>query len=89
MEASKKNFATIYAIGGYATCSSLMLIVNKLAGHLLPVPSFVLLAQAYIREATLLLHSLQRPPRIAHVLMCPSDTARALRAALGRAILST
>ena len=34
-----------FAIIGYATCSSLMLIVNKIAVHVLPAPSFVLLAQ--------------------------------------------
>ena len=33
------------AVIGYATCSSIMLIVNKLAVHYLPAPSFVLLAQ--------------------------------------------
>lgn len=35
----------IFAVVGYALCSSLMLIVNKLAVHVLPAPSFVLLAQ--------------------------------------------
>jgi len=37
--------STAFAVAGYAACSSLMLIVNKLAVHLLPAPSFVLLAQ--------------------------------------------
>jgi len=36
---------TAFAVVGYAACSSLMLIVNKLAVHLLPAPSFVLFAQ--------------------------------------------
>jgi hypothetical protein len=36
---------TAFAVVGYAACSSMMLIVNKLAVHLLPAPSFVLLAQ--------------------------------------------
>mmetsp|Transcript_13592 Transcript_13592/g.16189 ORF Transcript_13592/g.16189 Transcript_13592/m.16189 type:complete len:364 (-) Transcript_13592:148-1239(-) len=34
-----------FAIAGYATCSSLMLVTNKVAVHVLPNPSFVLLAQ--------------------------------------------
>ena len=34
-----------FAVAGYATCSSLMLIVNKVCVHLLPAPSFVLLMQ--------------------------------------------
>jgi len=34
-----------FSIAGYATCSSLMLVVNKVAVHTLPAPSFVLLAQ--------------------------------------------
>ena len=34
-----------FAIIGYATCSSLMLIMNKIAVHVLPAPSFVLLMQ--------------------------------------------
>ena len=38
---------TWFAIIGYGTCSSLMLIVNKLAVHLLPAPSFVLLLQFF------------------------------------------
>ena len=37
--------STAFAVVGYAACSSMMLIVNKLAVHLLPAPSFVLLAQ--------------------------------------------
>lgn len=35
----------LFAVLGYATCSSLMLVTNKLAVHHLPAPSFVLLAQ--------------------------------------------
>ena len=38
---------TWFAVLGYATCSSLMLIMNKLAVHLLPAPSFVLLSQFF------------------------------------------
>jgi len=34
-----------FAVLGYAACSSLLLVVNKVAVHLLPAPSFVLLAQ--------------------------------------------
>lgn len=34
-----------FAILGYGTCSSLMLIMNKVAVHLLPAPSLVLLCQ--------------------------------------------
>lgn len=29
----------VFAVAGYATCSSIMLIVNKVAVHLLPAPS--------------------------------------------------
>lgn len=36
---------TWFAIAGYGICSSLMLVVNKLAVHYLPAPSFVLLIQ--------------------------------------------
>ena len=35
----------VFAILGYGTCSSLMLIMNKVAVHLLPAPSLVLLCQ--------------------------------------------
>jgi GDP-mannose transporter len=43
---SKEQKAMVtFAIAGYATCSSLMLVVNKVAVHTLPAPSFVLLAQ--------------------------------------------
>ena len=37
--------ATVIAVAGYATCSSLLLICNKLAVAYLPAPSFVLLSQ--------------------------------------------
>ena len=37
----------VFAILGYATCSSLMLIMNKVAVHVLPAPSFVLLMQFF------------------------------------------
>lgn len=39
------TMSTTVLVVGYATCSSLMLVVNKLAVHFLPAPSFVLLAQ--------------------------------------------
>ena len=39
------NAKTAFGIAGYATCSSLMLITNKLAVHVLPAPGFVLLMQ--------------------------------------------
>lgn len=85
--ASKMDFATSYAIGGYAACSSLMLIVNKLAVHLLPAPSFVLLAQACPRSKTPSAESAApsacRPP------MRSLEAARELRAALGWAILTS
>jgi len=38
---------TWFAILGYGACSSLMLIVNKVAVNLLPAPSFVLLLQFF------------------------------------------
>ena len=37
----------LFAIVGYGTCSSLMLIMNKVAVNLLPAPSFVLLMQFF------------------------------------------
>ena len=37
--------AIAFAVAGYATCSSLMLVVNKVAVYHMPSPSFVLLAQ--------------------------------------------
>ena len=36
-----------FAVIGYGTCSSLMLVVNKLAVHFLPAPSFLLFAQFF------------------------------------------
>ena len=36
---------TTFAVLGYAGCSSIMLVINKLCVHMLPAPSFVLLAQ--------------------------------------------
>jgi hypothetical protein len=36
-----------FAVVGYGICSSLMLVVNKLAVHYLPAPSFVLLTQFF------------------------------------------
>jgi len=45
------NSATLcgnsFAVVGYGICSSLMLVVNKLAVHYLPAPSFVLLTQFF------------------------------------------
>jgi len=38
---------TWFSVIGYGTCSSLMLIVNKVAVNLLPAPSFVLLLQFF------------------------------------------
>lgn len=37
--------ATTFAIVGYASCSSIMLVINKVAVHFLPAPGFVLFAQ--------------------------------------------
>jgi len=37
--------STTFAIIGYASCSSIMLVINKLAVHFLPAPGFVLFAQ--------------------------------------------
>lgn len=39
--------ATAFAIIGYSTCSSLMLVMNKVAVHLLPAPSLVLVVQLF------------------------------------------
>ena len=39
--------SNLFAIAGYAACSSLMLVVNKLTVHFLPAPSFVLLTQFF------------------------------------------
>jgi len=48
MSAESVGAATkFFAILGYGACSSLMLIVNKVAVHLLPAPSFVLLMQFF------------------------------------------
>lgn len=41
----KAKSQIVFAIVGYATCSSLMLIINKLSMHLLPAASFVLFLQ--------------------------------------------
>ena len=45
MAASKMLFAVV----GYATCSSLMLVMNKVAVHAQPAPSFVLLCRSSAR----------------------------------------
>jgi hypothetical protein len=43
---AKAQYAKIaFAIAAYATCSSMMLIINKLAVTFLPAPSVVLFAQ--------------------------------------------
>ena len=47
MSSAREIAATTFAIVGYGACSSLMLVVNKVAVHLLPAPSFVLLAQFF------------------------------------------
>lgn len=39
---------TIFACVGYMTCSSLMLVMNKLAVHFLPAPAFVILGQLFM-----------------------------------------
>lgn len=44
-QAGSMDRSAAFAIGGYAICSSLMLICNKVAVHLLPAPSLVLFAQ--------------------------------------------
>lgn len=41
----KDKGSILFAVLGYATCSSLMLVVNKVCVHVLPAPSFVLLMQ--------------------------------------------
>jgi len=41
----KDKGSVLFAVLGYATCSSLMLVVNKVCVHMLPAPSFVLLMQ--------------------------------------------
>jgi len=41
----KDKGSVMFAVLGYATCSSLMLVVNKVCVHVLPAPSFVLLMQ--------------------------------------------
>ena len=41
----KDRGSAVFAVLGYATCSSLMLVVNKVCVHVLPAPSFVLLMQ--------------------------------------------
>lgn len=42
---------TAFALGGYMTCSALMLLVNKLAVHHLPTPAFVLFCQLFASGA--------------------------------------
>lgn len=45
-EATGTETTTVFfAVSGYATCSSLMLITNKVAVHYLPAPSLVLISQ--------------------------------------------
>ena len=38
-EAAVARSNIVFAIGAYATCSSVMLVINKVAVHLLPAPS--------------------------------------------------
>ena len=47
MSALKERGTLLFAVAGYGTCSSLMLIMNKVAVNLLPAPSFVLLMQFF------------------------------------------
>jgi solute carrier family 35 protein len=47
MATAQEVAKTTLAIVGYGACSSLMLVVNKVCVHLLPAPSFVLLAQFF------------------------------------------
>ena len=47
MESPSSSTSTAAVTLGYMACSSLMLVVNKLAVHLLPAPSFVLLTQFF------------------------------------------
>jgi len=42
---------TLFAALGYMMCSSLMLVVNKVAVHFLQAPNFVLLAQLFVSAA--------------------------------------
>ena len=42
---------TLFAALGYMCCSSLMLVVNKVAVHYLQAPNFVLLAQLFVSAA--------------------------------------
>jgi GDP-mannose transporter len=42
---------TLFAALGYMACSSLMLVVNKVAVHYLQAPNFVLLAQLFVSAA--------------------------------------
>jgi GDP-mannose transporter len=44
-EADAQRGLVTFAVTGYAVCSSLMLVVNKVAVHTLPSPAFVLFAQ--------------------------------------------
>ena len=47
MSSTKAAVVTAFAVVGYGACSSLMLVMNKVCVHLLPAPSFVLLAQFF------------------------------------------
>lgn len=44
-QTARTSPSTLFAVGGYMSCSALMLISNKVAVHLLPAPSFILFAQ--------------------------------------------
>ena len=41
-----QHASVVFAVVGYGACSSIMLVINKLAVHFLPAPSFLLLAQS-------------------------------------------
>jgi GDP-mannose transporter len=47
-KASPMRAKVMFAVSGYMFCSASMLLVNKLAVHFLPAPSFVLLSQFVI-----------------------------------------
>jgi len=55
--ASRNNVQVALAIAAYATASSLMLIVNKLAVHFLPAPGTVLTFQLFTTAATVWMSS--------------------------------
>ena len=50
-EADAQRGLVTFAVAGYTVCSSLMLVVNKVAVHTLPSPAFVLFAQLFTSAA--------------------------------------